>query len=62
MPSTLQSTDDMARVIEVLTKDNEYLRKEIQHLYEEIDLIRMRIPTCPCGNTMVSMTETENYK
>ena len=57
MPNTLQSNDDIARFIEMVAKDNELLRKEIQHIYEELELLRLRIPECPCGNTMVSVTE-----
>lgn len=30
------------------------LRTRIRELQEEIALIRLKIPDCPCGNTMVS--------
>lgn len=42
--------------IEMIERDNEFLRKEIQLLREEVDLIRMRIPPCPCGFTELNYT------
>jgi hypothetical protein len=62
MHDSQQSDVELSRVIEMVTKDNESLRKEIQYLYEEINLLKMRIPTCPCGNTMVSVEEVGYYK
>ncbi len=33
------------------------LRQRIRELQEEIALIRLKIPDCPCGNTMTSTVE-----
>jgi prefoldin subunit 5 len=54
MHDSQQSMDSLARSIETLAA-------EVKHLYEEMELLKMRIPRCPCGNTMVSM-EIENFK
>lgn len=49
MCNSRKFTNNMATTLEMVEKDNKFLRKEVQLLREEIDLLRTRIPPCPCG-------------
>ena len=60
MSNTLQLDSDVAtekKSIAELDSEIDDLRQRIRELQEEIALLRLKIPDCPCGNTMTSTVD-----